>query len=216
MRIPLAALLACACAASTTHADPLTLDSDSLRGFRLVVVPTTAADLTTARDAGLLVGYMPWGGGLVRVPRDPNAGPEPSPFHGRQRLDLLDPNELLGIQGIPVMLEGTGAVGIMPYVSVQTTTVGANPVPYPDVPPATPELVAHPTRSGWQVVSVRDGSEHALSGIAPAHWTIDGVDVAGIGVLVDANGTPGALLGQPVLDDGAGAALASGVHLVHL
>jgi len=217
--------LALVCLASTARAeDTLIINPDSMHpGLRLVVVPANATALAAARDAGLPTGYTPWGGTLPRAPRETHAGLEPSPFHDARRIDLIDPDELLGISGIPVMLDGDGAVGIMPYVrglAVETAAAGApsaNPTPYPDPAPNwLPELVAWPDISGWRVASVADGGDHELVGVAPAHWTIGGVDVEGIGVLIDGNGGPGALLGVPVLRDATGTTRAAGLHLVHL
>ena len=61
--------------AGTLVVEPGDLDPD----LSLVVLPADAYELRAARASGLLVGYIPWGGGLV----DSQSwvfGLEPSPF----------------------------------------------------------------------------------------------------------------------------------------
>jgi hypothetical protein len=190
-------------AASAQECSPAALELDAralAQGSSLFVMARDAEQARVASAGGLRVGTVPWGDPLAYV-----WGPHGSAHElgTREAVDphLLDPSELLGISGIPVMIEGEQDVAVV------AGTLEANPTPYPHPVPVLDVAVQ---RSGWTVSETGD----TLVGVAPLPWVVDGVPVEGVGFWIFGDEVVG-VLGLPVVEDRRGTRTeACDAHLV--
>jgi hypothetical protein len=154
-----------------------------------VLVPAETVDLRAAAAAGVSVidpTYRVGSGALGIIGPSWRPGEYAELMWFRQMAVVeLDPNEMLGMSGVPVLQSGTDYVlmsGVL--VSIVDDPISANPTPYPYPVP---------------VVSVDDGAD--ISGLEPSPFLVGDYGVIdGIGLLLDGRELVG-VLGDPTIGD---------------
>jgi hypothetical protein len=180
----LSATASATCSVGDAGVSPFSPD-DLDPALDIAIMPVDAA---AARAAGLHTTSASWASQLDYdgVPSRLAEGGDPT--SDDVELADLEARELFGLSGLPVLLARAQDV-----VFARVEIVSANPTPYPH---PVPYLAVAPTRSGFAV----DGANSVLTGVAPMSWSVDGIAVDGVAVLVDGTTVVGAI-GMPVVED---------------
>lgn len=213
-------VLGAACAADLGDAvEPLVepraiINPDSMHpAVDVVLVLASADDVRAAQRVGLAVDRTPEGLARVTPPRTIQT------LDGRGTdiaMESLDPGQMYGISGIPVMLDASanGAVAVPRDRTLELLSVEANPTPYPH---PVPMLEVTPEAEGWQLAALASDPDgltgQTLRGVAPATFSIDGTQVNGVAVLLVGD-EPVGVVGRPALDDGGSVGIMPYAQLV--